>query len=112
MLKSFNGLTQQIFEKPFKSILFSIYNFAEEEFYIHGLKKLGYDTDIDSLEFIMLDRSGITTNEIRLFKQYIEDDLQKNCVVISILLYKGKKEIVPIVIKPKSVKVEDILKEN
>lgn len=112
LLKSFNGLTQQMFEKPFKDMLFGIYNFAEEEFYIHGLKNLGYDGDIDSLEFIALDRNNCTNNEIKLFKQYVEEDLQKSRVVIGVLLFKGKKEIVPIVVKPKSVRIEDFLKEK
>ena len=85
MLKSYNGLTQQMFEKPFRDMLFSIYNFAEEEFYIHGLKNLGFDSDIDNLEFMSLDTDNVTN---------------------------GKKGILPIVIKPKSVDLEDVLKER
>lgn len=112
MLKSFNGLTQQLFEKPFRSMLYSIYNFAEEEFYIHGLKKLGYENDVDSLEFISLDIDGISNNEILLFKQYIESDLQMGNVIVGVLLYKGKKGVLPIVIKPKSIDIEDVLRER
>ena len=111
MLKSFNGLTQQMFEKPFRNMLFSIYNFAEEEFYIHGLKNLGYDTDIDNLEFMSLETENITNSDILLFKQYVETDLQKDNVIIGVLLFKGKKGTLPIVIKPKSVDIEDVLKE-
>ncbi len=112
MLKSYNGLTQQMFEKPFRNMLFSIYNFAEEEFYIHGLKNLGYDTDIDNLEFMSLDTENVTNSDILLFKQYIEIDLQKDNVIVGVLLFKGKKGILPIVIKPKSIDIEDVLKEE
>ena len=112
MLKSFGGLTQQIFEKPFRKMLYSIYNFAEDEFYIHRLKNFGYDVDVDNLEFISLDADNINTNEMLLFKQYIERDLQKDNVIVGVLLYKGKKGFVPIVIKPKSIDIEDVLKEK
>ena len=112
MLKSFNGLTQQMFEKPFRDMLYSIYNFAEEEFYIHGLKNLGYENDVDSLEFISLDIDGISNNEIALFKQYIENDLQNGNVIVCVLLFKGKKGVLPIVVKPKSIDIEDVLKEK
>lgn len=112
MLKSYNGLTQQMFEKPFRNMLFSIYNFAEEEFYIHGLKNLGFDSDIDNLEFMSLDTENISGNEILLFKQYIEKELQNDNVVVGVLLFKGKKGILPIIIKPKSVDLEDALKEK
>lgn len=112
MLKSFNGLTQQLFEKPFRNMLYSIYNFAEEEFYIHGLKNLGYENDVDSLEFISLDIDGISNNEIALFKQYIENDLQNGNVIVGVLLFNGKKGVLPIVVKPKSIDIEDVLKEK
>jgi len=112
MLKSYNGLTQQMFEKPFRNMLFSIYNFAEEEFYIHGLQNLGFDNDIDNLEFMSLDTENVSGNDILLFKQYIEKELQKDKVIVGVLLYKGKKGILPIVIKPKSVDIEDVLKEK
>ena len=112
MLKSFNGLTQQIYEKPFRNMLYTIYNFAEEEFYIHGLEKLGFENDIDSLEFISIDVDNVSFSEITLFKRYIEDELQDGNVVIGVLLYKGGKSVIPIVIKPKSVDVEDILKKR
>lgn len=112
MLKSFNGLTQQLFEKPFRDMLFSIYNFAEEEFYIHGLEKLGYDSSIENLEFITIDTDKATINDILLFKKYIESELQKDFVIVGILLYKGKRGTLPIAIKPKSVDIEDVLKEK
>jgi len=112
MLKDFNGLTQQIFEKPFRNMLYSIYNFADEEFYIHGLRNLGYDTDIDNLEFISLDIDNVTNDEISSFKVYIENEVQHYNVVIGVLFFKGKNGILPIVIKPKSVNVEDVLKQN
>jgi len=112
MLKSFNGLTQQIFEKPFRGMLYTIYNFAEEEFYIHNLKNLGYDTDVDSLEFMFIDVSGVNNNDMLLFKQYIENEIQHDNVVIGVLIYKSKNGNVPIVIKPKSVNIEEILKED
>lgn len=112
MLKSFNGLTQQLFEKPYRRMLYSIYNFAEEEFYIHGLKNLGFENDVDSLEFITLDVDNISNNEILLFKQYIESDLQKGNVIVGVLLYKGKMGVVPVVIKPKGIDINDVLKER
>lgn len=112
MLKSFNGLTQQLFEKDFRNMLFGVYNFAEEEYYIHNLSKLGYDSDIDSLEFITLDMNGANNNDLVSFRQYIEDELQKGKAVVDVLFYSSKKGIVPVVIKPKDVNIEDILKES
>lgn len=112
MLKSFNGLTQQLFEKPFREMLYGVYNFAEDEFYIHRMKNLGYDTDIDSLEFMSIDRGNSTDNDLLLFKKYVEEDLEKGKTLMEILFLKGKKGIVPIAIKPKSVGIEDILKEE
>lgn len=112
MLKSFGGLTQQMFEKPFKNMIFSVYNFAEEEFYIHKLKNLGYDCDIDDLEYMTIDKNGANNNEISLFKSYIENELQMGKVIVGVLLYKGKNGIVPVVVKPKSIDLEDIFKKS
>ena len=50
MLKSFSGLTQQLFEKPFRSMLYGVYNMADEDRYIVRYRSYGYDTDIDSFE--------------------------------------------------------------
>lgn len=114
MLKDFNGLTQQLLgnSSSFRKMNFSVYNLAEEEFYVYRLSKLGYNTDIDDLEFMILDRENISNKEINSFKTYIEDDIQKNRIIIGILLYKGKKEVVPIAIKPKGVNVEEVIKES
>lgn len=113
MLNDFDGLTQQLFEKPFRNMLFTIYNFAEEDFYIHNLRNLGYDGDIDELEFISLDAKGISVGEIRDFKNYIEKVIQNESVVVGILLYKGKYgQIVPIAIKPKKVNITDVIKSR
>lgn len=107
-IKSFNGLTQQMFEKPFRDMLFTIYNFAEEERYTHNLKRLGYDNDIESLEFAVLDVvSGVNLGS---FKHYIESEVQNDNVVVGVLLFKGKKGLVPIVVKPKSVDIITIFK--
>lgn len=112
MLKSFGGLTQQLFEKPFKNMLFSVYNFAEEEFYILKLKNFGYDCDIDDLEYMVLDKGEINNNEILQFKSYIEDELQMGKPIIGVLPYKGKNGIVPVVVKPKEVKLDNVFKNN
>lgn len=107
-IKSFNGLTQQMIEKPYKDMLYTIYNFAEEERYTHNLKRLGYDNDIDSLEFAVLDLvDGVSVSS---FKQYIENELQNDNVVVGILPFKGKRGIVPIAVKPKSVDITTIFK--
>ena len=45
-----------MFDKPFKDMLFTIYNFADEERYTYNLSKLGYDSNIDNLEFAILDK--------------------------------------------------------
>lgn len=107
-IKNFNGLTQQMFDKPFKNMLYTIYNFAEEERYTYNLKRLGYDNDIESLEFAVLDVvSGVNLGS---FKHYIENEVQNDNVVVGVLLFKGKKGLVPIVVKPKSVDVTTIFK--
>jgi len=110
MLKSFGGLTQQMFEKPFKNMLFSVYNFAEEEFYIHKLRSFGYDCDIDDLEYMTIDKNGANDSEVGLFKNYIEDEIQNGKPIVGILLYKGKNGSVPVVVKPKNVDITSILK--
>ena len=112
MLKSFNGLTEQIFRKDFRNMLFSVYNFAEEEYYISKLGKLGYDNGIDNLEFITLDNNNSSNEDLVSFKNYIENVLQNGRIIIGVLFYRSKGRITPIIIKPKSVLVEDILKES
>ena len=112
MLVDFKNLVQQIFENEFKDMLFSIYNFADEEFYVHNLEKLGYEGDIDSLEYVILDRTGFSDNDLKSFKKYVEGELQNDKVVLGILLYNGKKGLLPIVIKPKTVNIETILIKN
>lgn len=112
MLRSFNGLTQQLFENKFRNMLFSIYNFIEEEYYINSIKSLGYDGDIDSLEFMILDTNGVSHEELLLFRHYIEDEIQKGRVIVSIMFYPCKKGTISIVIKPKSVNIEDIIKKS
>ena len=109
-IKNFNGLTQQMFDKPFRDMLFTIYNFAEEERYTHNLKRLGYDNDIESLEFAVLD----VVDDVNLgsFKYYIESEVQNDNVVVGVLLFKGKKGLVPIVIKPKSVDITSIFERE
>lgn len=111
MLKEFNGLTSQLFERQFKDMLFSIYNFAEEEFYVKRVAKLGYETDIDNLEYMILDRKDIKDKELNDFKKYVESELQNDNIVIGVLLYKGKNGIVPVIVKPKGVSIEDVLKK-
>lgn len=110
MLKKFGGLTQQLFEKPFRNMLYGIYNFADDERYIINVSKKGYDCDIDDFEYLSLDCKGIPLQEIKAFKYYIENEIEGGNVIVGILLYKGKKGILPIAIKPKSVKIEDVIK--
>ena len=108
ILKTFNGLTQQLFDKPFKDMLFTIYNFAEEERYTDNISKLGYDSDIDNLEFAMLDKvEGVNLND---FKRYIEGEVQNDNVVVGVLLIDSKKGKIPVVVKPKNVDIISILK--
>jgi hypothetical protein len=108
ILRTFNGLTQQLFDKPFKDMLFTIYNFAEEERYTDNISKLGYDSDIDNLEFAMLDKvDGVNLND---FKRYIESEVQNDNAIIGILLIDSKKGKIPVVIKPKNVDITSILK--
>ncbi len=108
ILKTFNGLTQQLFDKPFKDMLFTIYNFAEEERYTDNISKLGYDSDIDNLEFAMLDKvEGVNLND---FKRYIEGEVQNDNVVVGVLLIDSKKGKIPVVVKPKNVDITSILK--
>ncbi len=113
-MTKFDFLAQQILEKPFRGMLFSIYNLAEEERYLNGLEKLGYDTDIDSLEFITLERYDSFLNEIisfkdlLQFKKKVESDIQSDKVVVGILLYHSSKGYVPVVVKPKSFDITTI----
>ncbi len=74
MLKSFSGLTQQLFDKPFRSMLYGVYNIADEDRYILRYRFYGYDADIDSLECMIFDVNGIENNEMKLFKKYIETE--------------------------------------
>ena len=113
MLKSFSGLTQQLFDKPFRSMLYGVYNIADEDRYILRYHFYGYDADIDSLECMIFDVNGIENNEMKLFKKYIETEIQKDKTVIGIILSKtskGKENL--IAIKPKSVEISDIIKND
>lgn len=112
MLKSFGGLTQQLFEKPFRNMLYGVYNMADEDRYIVRYRSYGYDTDIDSFECMIFDVNNIDNNEMVQFKRYIETEIQKDKTVIGIMLSKtskGKYNL--IAIKPKSVEVSDIIKK-
>ena len=113
MLTSFSGLTQQLFERPFRSMLYSVYNIADEDRYIVRYRSYGYDTDIDSLECMIFDVNDIENNEMKLFKRYIETEIQNDKTVIGIMLSKtskGKYNL--IAIKPKSIEVSDIIKND
>jgi len=108
-LKSFNGLTQQMFDRPFRDMLFTIYNLAEEERYTYNIGKMGYDSDIDNLEFAILDKvEGVNLND---FKRYIESEVQNDNVVIGVLLIDSKKGKIPVVVKPKNVDIISIFKD-
>ena len=111
MLKSFSGLTEQLFEKPFRNMLYGVYNMADEDRYIARYHTYGYDTDIDSLECMIFDVGGISSNEMASFKRYIETEIQKDKIVIGIMLSKtskGKYNL--IAIKPKNVEVNSFIK--
>lgn len=111
MLKSFGGLTQQLFEKPFRNMLYGVYNMADEDRYIVRYHSYGYDTDIDNFECMIFDVNNIDNNEMAQFKRYIETEIQKDKTVIGIMLSKtskGKYNL--IAIKPKSIEVSDIIK--
>ena len=113
MLTSFSGLTQQLFDRPFRSMLYSVYNIADEDRYIVRYHSYGYDTDIDSLECMIFDVNDIENNEMKLFKRYIETEIQNDKTVIGIMLSKtskGKYNL--IAIKPKSIEVSDIIKND
>ena len=113
MLKSFSGLTQQLFEKPFRSMLYGVYNMADEDRYIVRYRSYGYDTDIDNFECMIFDVNNIDNNEMVQFKRYIETEIQKDKTVNGIILSKtskGKYNL--IAFKPKSVEVSDIIKND
>ena len=109
MLKSYNGLTEQMFTLPFRDMLYSIYNFAVEDGYVQGLKRMGYPCDVEDLEFVVLNTDGISGDVILGFKQYFEKEVQNDNVVFGVVICKGKKGSALTVIKPKS---EDILNIN
>ena len=111
MLKSFGGLTEQLFEKPFRNMLYAVYNFAEEDRYIHRLSTMGYDIDIDSLECLIFDVGGVSADEILSFKKYIETDIENDKTVVGILALKKKGGgYNAIAIKPKGVIVSEVVK--
>lgn len=110
-LKEFSGLTKQLFERPYKEMLFSVYNYADEERYIDTLKRLKYETDIDSLEFFVFNTDEIEDeNILDDFKHYIEEEIQHGDVVVGILKINGKRETL-ICIKPKNVDINQIIKD-
>lgn len=111
MLQNFGGLTPQLFDKPFKSMLYSIYNMAEEESYFLRYQKYGYDIDIDNFEYMIFNTEDISYNELLSFKSYIEENIEKNKTVVGILIMKVKSGNVLIAIKPKTVDIVDIVKE-
>lgn len=111
IMKSFNGLSEQIFEKPFRKMLFSVYNLAEEDGYQLGLERMGFDNDIESLEFIMFDTPNMEEFELKGFKYYIEDELQHGNVLFGVILIKTPK-LGMVGIKPKKVDIGDIFSKS
>lgn len=94
-------------------MLFTVYNLAEEDFYIGRIKQQGFSSDIDSLEYMSLSPCEYTNEELLNFKNYIEQELQKGKVVIGILFLKNKKKgLIPIIVKPKSVSVKNLLEKS
>lgn len=110
-MKEYNGLTRQLFEREFRDMLFSVYNFAEDEHYTDRLSALGYDSNIENLEFFMFDYDGVDSLLFKQFKKYVESELQNDNVVIGILLMQTSKCLRVLAIKPKNVNVLDILGE-
>lgn len=110
-MKEYNGLTKQLFERKFRDMLFSVYNFAEDEHYTDRLSTLGYDSNIENLEFFMFDYDGVDSLLFKQFKKYVESELQNDNVVIGILLMQTSKCLRVLAIKPKNVNVLDILGE-
>jgi hypothetical protein len=109
IFKEFGGMTRQMIDSPYKDMLFTIYNMAEDERYTHNLSRFGYDGGMDSLEFSILDRPlGIKCSD---FKFYVENELQDGNVVVGVFSLKGKNGgIIPVVIKPKGLDLNEYFK--
>lgn len=111
MLRQFNGLTQQLIEKPFRNMLYGVYNIADEERYTNRLRSYGYDTDIDSLECMIFDTNGIDDNTLADFKKYIETDVEKDKTAIGIIISKSRNgKYGMVAIKPKKIEVKEVFK--
>ena len=107
-MKWFYGLSEQLVGNPFRPMLFSIYNVAEEENYVAGLKRQGFEYGIEDLECLVFNTEDINEEEMLAFKSYIEDELQGGNVVVGVIIIKGKKTAMA-ALKPKKVDVVDVL---
>lgn len=110
-MKSFYGLSEQLVSGSFRPMLFSVYNIAEEDNYVIGLKRQGFDYGIDDLECFVFDTENITEDEMLAFKSYIEEDLQGGNIIVGIIVIKGKKTAMA-ALKPKTVDVIDVLDKS
>lgn len=108
-MKSFNGLSEQLFSKNFRPMLFSIYNIAEEERYLVGLEQMGFEYGIEDLECLLFDTMEMEERELNAFKSYIEDTVQKGNVLVGIFVVKGNK-LGMAAVKPRKIDIIDVLK--
>lgn len=116
-LKSFNGMTEYMLEKPFKKMLYTVWNYLSDEGYITFLQNCGYSSDIESLEYLQIKTDD---NEKELIKKgksviangfchYINDELQPIRPIIHAMTLKEYGVV--IVSKPKVVSITNLLTE-
>ena len=91
----YDTLLQQLYEKDFNELRFTVYNFIENDGYVNeisAIHKLKYG--IDDFEFIVFDipeddrnaikhGNALVIQRYRVFKQYIEKECQEvpNCAI-------------------------------
>ena len=96
MDKNYVRYVEQLKNRPFRKMLFTIYNYIVEEGYIRNLIHQGIDGDIDELECLIFDLSDDERNNIKKgktskyysFKKYIEEEIQNNKVRMGIFVMK------------------------
>lgn len=84
----YDNLLQQLYDKEFSDLRFTVYNFIESDGYVDEISAInGKKYDIDDFGFIVFDipeddkkgikcGNAVTIQKYRVFKHYIENECQ------------------------------------
>jgi hypothetical protein len=96
--QGYDGLVEQLKNNDYRNMLYGIYNLIDDENYINKISAMGYDTDINSLEFTIFNTTNIKNDTVKSFKEEVERENK----AVGIFVVNGKKRSL-IAVKPKAI---------